>query len=380
MRFPQRRAVADVPPGRFLQVHNHRDLATLLNRDLTDSLVVIDQRDLDAETAQLILDRRPFAVLNAAEFISGRFANLGPEILARAGIQLFEAGRSEVYGLTDRSQLRLHEATLYDGAVVALDLRPLTLEGVRVQMDQARSGLMTQLDSFAHTTSEFLRREQDLLLHGRGAPEVRVKLAGRPVVVIGPVAKADDLAPLKVFLREQKPAVIAVDGGAEAAVGLRIRPDVVILSGAGTVQPKTLAQCREVVLTGSGEAVRRRAEQANLPVHDAQTTVTGLDLGLLMAQRGLARVVIPVGYPATLEDFIDRSRSSQASNVLTRLRVGSVLVEASAVPLLYSGKVRRWQVALIGLASAGVLALSVLTTPVGQDWADQARDAWESVR
>lgn len=380
MRFPQRRNVADVPPGVSLKVHSHRDLATLLSRDLYGSLVVIDRRDLDAETARRLVDARPHSVLNAAEFISGRFANLGPQLLADAGIGLYEGDRPGVLGLTDGSVLRLHEATLYDGAVVALDLTPVPAEQVTARMDAARSGLAAQLETFAHTTSEFLRREEDLLLHGRGAPVLRAKLTGRPVVVVGPTAVAADLKRLRVFLREQKPVVLAVDGGAEVAVARRLRPDAVILSGPGTVQPKTLARCREVVLTGSGETVRRRAEQANLPVHESQTSMAGLDLGLIIAHQAQARVIVPVGYPATLDDFIDRGRSAQASNVLTRLRVGSALVEASAVPLLYTGRVRRWQIGLSLVVAAAVLALTVAATPVGGDWWDQVRDQWESVR
>lgn len=380
MRFPTRRKVADVPPGVTLKVQSHRDFATLLTRDLTDSLVVIDHRDLDAETARRLVDARPHAVLNAAEFISGRFANLGPQLLSDAGIALYEADRSGVLGLSDGSVLRLHESTLYDGAVVALDLEPLPADQVTARMDLARAGLAAQLETFAHTTSEFLRREEGLLLHGHGSPVLRARIEGRAVIVIGPSAQPADLKRLRAFIREQKPVVLAVDGGAEVAVSRRLRPDAVILSGPGTVQPKTLARCREVVLTGSGETVRRRAEQANLPVHEAQTGLAGLDLGLLIAHRAQARVIIPVGYPATLDDFIDRGRSAQASNVLTRLRVGAVLVEASAVPLLYTGRVRRWQVALALVVAVGVLVLTVAATPVGQDWWDQAREQWDSWR
>lgn len=379
MRFPKRRKVADAPPGVTLKVNSHRDLATLLTRDLAGSLVLIDRRDLDAETARRLLDARPHTVVNAAEFISGRFANLGPELLAEGGINLFEADRAGVQGLSDGSSLRLHDSTLYDGAVVALDMRALPLDQVKERMDAARTGLATQLETFAHTTSEFLRREQSLLLHGQGTPALRVDLTGRSVLVIGPAAQESDLKPLRKFIREQKPVVMAVDGGADVAVRRRLRPDVVILSGPGTVQPKTLARCGEVLLTGSGEAVRRRAEQANIPIHEAQTSMTGLDLGLLTAYRGGAKLIVPVGYPTSLEDFIDRGRSAQASNVLTRLRVGANLVEASAIPLLYTGQVRRWHVAVAVVAALAILGLTMATTPVGQDWWESLRATWGPV-
>lgn len=373
MRFPTRRNVADAPPGVTLRVHSHRDLATLLDRDLDGALVVVDRRDLDAETARTLLDRRPYAVLNASEFISGRYANLGPQLLTGAGVRLLEAPREGVLELRDGSSLRFHDSTLYDGAVVALDVRVLTGDDVTSRMEAARSGLATQLETFAHTTSELLRREQDLLLHGRGTPALRTQVAGRTVLVVGPAARVEDLKPLRALVRDHRPVLVAVDGGAEAVVGRGLRPDVVILSGAGTIQPRTLARSREVVLTGPGEAVRRRAEQAGIPVHDAPTSLAGTDLGLLIAEQGKARLVVPVGYPAGLDDFIDRGRSVQASNVLSRLRVGSRLVEASAVPLLYTGKVRRWHVALTLAVALAAVAVAVATTPVGQDWWNDLR-------
>jgi uncharacterized membrane-anchored protein len=289
-------------------------------------------------------------------------------MLAERGVMLLEADRDVTLGLTDGAHLRLDGETLYDGAVVALDVHLLSPEQVLQQMEAARSGLVNQLDSFAHTTSAFLRQEQDLLLHGVGAPVLRADLTGRAVVVVGPAAGPDEIAPIRRFCREQKAVVIAVDGGAEAVVARRLRPDMVILSGAGTIQPKTLARCGEVLLTGPGEAVRRRAEKANVPVQEVASSMAPFDLGLLLAQRGGARVVVPVGYPSALEDFIDRSRTSQASNVLTRLRVGSLLVEAAAVPLLYTGRVRRWHVAALLILAVGVLAASVAMTPIGQGW------------
>ena len=46
------------------------------------------------------------------------------------------------------------------------------------------AGLATQLESFTHNSTEFLRREQDLLLHGRGRAAAGDPSPGRPVVVV----------------------------------------------------------------------------------------------------------------------------------------------------------------------------------------------------
>lgn len=370
MDFPLRRKKDPALPGRTLTVRNHRDLVALVPRIAAGDLVVIDHRDLDARTARLLLARKPFAVLNAAELISGRFANLGPQVLADAGVVLLEGDRDKVLGLTDGARLRLDGTTLYDGAVVVTDVREVTPEAIVTKMEQARAGLTSQLDSFAHSASELLRREEDLLLHGRGLPPLRASLKGRTAVVVGPGAEAADLRGLKTFLREQKPVLIAVDTGAEALVARGLRPDALVLSGAIPVTSKAISRSREVVLVGANETVRRRVEKRNLPTYEVSSTAAPTDVGLLLAYRGGARLVVPVGTPTTLEDFIDGNRNDQASSVLTRLRLGTTLVEAAAVPLLYTGRVRRWQVGLALLAAVAVLALTVAATPVGQDWWD----------
>jgi len=122
------------------------------------------------------------------------------------------------------------------------------------------------------------------------------------------------------------------------------------------------------VLSGSGDAVRRRLEKLNLPTHTIASSAAGSDLGLLLAELGGARLVVPVGTPATLEDFIDRSRNDQASAVMVRLRLGSRLVEAGAVPLLYTGRVRLWHLGAVLLAAAAVLAYATAATPIGNEW------------
>lgn len=371
MSFPKRRisdhADDKFSTGRNGTVRTHRDLSTLLGRVQEGDLVVLDRRDLDAATAKALLDRRPWAVLNAAEFISGRFANLGPKVLADGGVLLLEADPDQVRSLTDGTVLRLDQDTLYDGAIIAADVRRLSGDEISRRMEQARSGLASQLDSFAHTASEFLRREEPLLLHGTGAPDLRTKLRGRTVVVVGPLTTRADLKRLRTFTREQKPVVIGVDAGGDLAARTYRRVAVLILSGAGAAEDRTLARTREVVLSGTGDAVRRRLEQRNLPVHEIHTSVPGADIGLVLAHLGGARLIVPTGSPGTIEEFIDRGRNDQASNVLTRLRLGGSVVEAAAVPELYTGRVRRWQLGALGLVAVGVLAFSAVSTPVGQD-------------
>ena len=105
-----------------------------------------------------------------------------------------------------------------------------------------------------------------------------------------------------------------------------------------------------------------------MPNHSVSTGLSSTDVALLLAHGGGARLVVPVGDPATLEALIDRERSDQASTVLTRMRLGASVVEASAVPLLYTGRVRTWHLLLVLLLAVAVLGFTLAATPIGHDW------------
>jgi uncharacterized membrane-anchored protein len=92
------------------------------------------------------------------------------------------------------------------------------------------------------------------------------------------------------------------------------------------------------------------------------------DAALLLADTGAASVVVGVGMHATLDEFLDRRRSGLASTYLTRLKVGERLVDASALPTLYSGRVRPWHLVSVGLAGLVALGAAIGVTPVGQEW------------
>lgn len=356
------------PAEGAVTVRTHRDFRMLLSRVQAGDLVVIDRRDLDAASAKALAERKPVAVLNAAEFVSGRFANLGPAVLDDAGVLLLEGDAAAVRRLKDGAVLRLDGTNLYDGDQVAVEGRSLATEEIRERMERARSGLASQLDTFAHTASEFLRREEGVLLHGNGLPTLRTRLSGRPVVVVGPQATPRQLRRIASFVREQRPVLVGVDGGAELLVRGRRRVDVLVLGRDAAPSDKVLRRAREIVLHGAGDGARRQVAKLNVPTYDVQTSASSTDVALLLAHNAGARLVVPVGDPATLEELIDRERSDQASAVLTRMRLGTTVVDAGALPLLYTGRVRLWQVLLVLLVALAVLAVTIAATPIGHDW------------
>ena len=237
-----------------------RRTSSLLVRLRPGDIAVIDHLDLDRRTAEQLVAQQVAAVVNAGRFVSGRYPALGAEVLARAGVALLDDAGPGVLAARNGAAARLDgDVLVVGGEEVATGTR-LDLDAVLAQMEDARAGLATQLESFTHSTTEYLRREQELLLHGRGVPDVATRIHGRPVVVVVRAFDHEsDLRRIRRYIREQHPVLIGVDAGADALRAARLRPDVVVIgeeglarvpggSGERAVSDAALRSAREVVV------------------------------------------------------------------------------------------------------------------------------------
>jgi uncharacterized membrane-anchored protein len=376
---PPRRRPVDVLPGVHGTARVDRRVAALLPRLRPGDIAVLDVLDLDKRTAQALADARVAAVVDASDLISGRYPNLGPELLAQAGVVLVDRiGSAGLAAVKDGTPVRVHKGSLCLGERVVATGRQLDEAAIEAEMAEARRGMLTQLESFTHNSSEFLRREQDLLLHGAGLPPLGTPITGRPVVVVAdPRELGIRRKALKPFLREQDPVLVAVNEGADALVDAGWRPHVVVVSALAELpSAKALRSAGDVVVVvepGAATSAVERLERLGVRPVLLETTANAEDAALLLADAGQPQVIVTVGSRATLEEFLDRGRSGLSSTYLTRLKVGSRLVDASAVPMLYSGKVRPRHVLLALLVCMTVVAAAIASTPVGQGWAE---DLW----
>lgn len=383
MRSPVRPRVVPTAPGIEGPARVDRRVRSLLPRLRPGDIAVFDHLDLDRATAQALVDAEVRAVVDVSAMISGRYANLGPATLVAAGIAVVDCAGAEVLtAVRDGRPVRLDGATIYVGEVEVAQGRVLDEAAVAAEMEQARTGLVTQLESLTHTSSVFLRREQDLLLHGVGVPRLGTRVAGRPVVVVtgGPDAAAD-LAAARDFAREQHPVLIGVGTGAETLRSAGLRPDVVVLDATADdhdlPRAATLKGAHDVVVRvdpGAAGAVLERYERLGLRPVVIETGAAPEDAALVIADAAEASVVVTAGMRASIEDLLDSRRPGLAGAYLTRLKLGPRLVDARAVPQLYSGRVRPWHLLLVLLAGLVALAAAVAVTPVGQEWLDQLQD------
>ncbi|UFU05054.1 putative cytokinetic ring protein SteA [Ruania halotolerans] len=361
---------------------------SLTKRLRPDEIAVIDHEDLDRVSAEALVACQPAAVLNAAPSISGRYPNLGPQILIDAGIPLVDDLGPDLMQLREGARVRIDDGTVFtDGGDVVAEGTVQTEESVAMAMDEAKAGLSVQLEAFAANTMDYMKRERELLLDGVGVPVVRTEFEGRHVlIVVRGYSYKEDLAMLRSYVREYRPLLVGVDGGADAIVEEGLRPDMIV-GDMDSVSDKTLRSGAEIVVHAyrDGRAPGlERVERLGVEHVEFPATGTSEDVAMLLADEKGASLIVAVGTHETLVEFLDKGRAGMASTFLTRLRVGGKLIDAKGVSRLYRHRISNWQVTALILAGLAALAAAAAATPAGQAFFGivMARfdDIWSSLR
>ena len=174
----------------------------------------------------------------------------------------------------------------------------------------------------------------------------------------------EDLRALRPYIKEYRPVLIAVDGGADALVEQRMKPDIII-GDFDSVTEGALHTARDLVhhVHPSGHAPGRE-ELADFGVDYEEFVVEGTseDAAMLLAHEAGAPLIVAVGTHATMVEFLDKGRPGMASTFLTRLRLGPELVDAKGVSRLYEGRVRRRDVVLLVAAAVAVMLVMVIVS------------------
>lgn len=323
-------------------------------------------------------------MVNASPSISGRFPNLGPEIVVGAGIALVDGVGPEVLrAVRDGSRVRLHEGGVFVGDREVGRGTQQTVTTIADLMIEAKAGMSAQLEAFSANTIEFLRRERTLILDGVGVPPVRTPLKNNQVLIVAPGRDhADDLRNLKRYIAEHRPVLIGVEGGADALYEQGYRPNVIVGDPDG-LSTNTLRSGAEVVVPAHFDGHAPGLERVqDLGVGAVTFPASGNpeDLALLLADTHGARLVVTVGFQATLHEFLDRGRSgSNPSTFLTRLKLGSKIVDGKAVAALHRSRVSLGAVVVLVVAALVAVLVGLAVSGVGGAYVDWLVDTWNSL-
>ena len=361
-----------------------RRTKNLTKRLRPGNIAIIDHVDIDRVSAEALVACEVSAVINVSTSVSGRYPNLGPEIIAKAGIPLIDNVGPDIFKTIDEGErIRLDDdGTIYRGPTVLAKGVVLDIDRIVELMAEARSGLSVQLEAFTANTMEYLRRERALLLDGVGVPEIQTVMEGRhALIVVRGYDYREDLAALGPYIREYRPILIGVDGGADALVEAGYTPDMII-GDMDSVSDTTLQCGAELVVHAyrDGRAPGLdRLESLSVEGVVFPATGTSEDIAMLLADSKGASLIVAVGSHATLVEFLDKGRSGMASTFLTRLRVGPKLVDAKGVGRLYRHRVRTWHLLLFLVSGLLALMVAIGASPTGREWLDVLDARWDDL-
>ncbi|MBC2638393.1 MULTISPECIES: putative cytokinetic ring protein SteA [unclassified Rhodococcus (in: high G+C Gram-positive bacteria)] len=360
-----------------------RNTAKLLRRVGPGDIVVLDELDLDRGTADALVKAGVLAVINASPSISGRYPNLGPEVIVANGILLVDSAGTEIFkSIKDGSKVRVNGGGVYTGERRIAKGDEQTEAEISDRMIEAKTGLVDHLEAFSGNTIEFIRTESPLLIDGVGVPDVDVDMKERHVVIVsdGP-DHVSDLKNLKPFIKEYSPILIGVGAGADVLKSAGYRPDLIV-GDPEDITSATLKSGAEVVLPADQDGHApglSRIQDLGIGAMTFPASGSPSDLALLLADHHGASLIVTVGSTVSLDEFFDRGRrDSNPSAFMTRLKVGPKLVDAKAVATLYRSRVSGGAIALLVLAALIAVIVALVVSNVGGEALDWAVATWNS--
>jgi uncharacterized membrane-anchored protein len=348
----------------------------LVKRLRAGDIAVIDHMDVDRIAAEELIESGVVAVLNAAPSSSGRYPNAGPLMLARAGIRLVDAPEADLFErLKDGDRVRIAGDAIYVGSEEIGRGRVLGVAELERQMQEHRQRIDEALGEFAENTVTHVREETDLLTGNIAFPPTRASFRDRQVlIVVRGERHRRDLKALRAYIRDVRPLIVAVDGGADGVLEAGLKPDV-ILGDMDSASDEALRCGAELIVHAypNGRAPgRERLLDAGLSHQVVPAAGTSEDVAMLMAYEKGAELIVSVGAHFNLVEFLDRKRGGMSSTFLTRLRIGERLVDAKGVSRLYKPSSALAPLALFAVTFLILLTILVITSPA-------LNDVWELV-
>ncbi len=355
----------------FVELTGHakldRKTKDLVKRLSADDIAIIDHTDLDRVSAEELVESGVRVVVNVAPSQSGRFPNPGPLALVRSGVRLIDVPNAELFESVHEGELlTVRGAGLYrNGACLAAG-RVLDAPELERMLFEQRGRVTEALEAFADNTMRYLREEGKLLAEGIEFPGLATRFRDRHALVVarGPGYKRD-LRMVKPYVRDFKPVLIAVDGGADALLEAGYKPDVIV-GDMDSVTDKAMCCGAELLVHGyrDGSAPgEERAQKLGVPYEVVRVTGMSEDLALLLAYEKGSELIVAVGTHFNLIEFLERNRAGMSSTFITRLKVGEILIDAKGVSRLASRQVGIWPLVLFALAGLGAIAVAIVVSP-----------------
>jgi uncharacterized membrane-anchored protein len=336
----------------------------LVRRLGPDDIAIIDHRDLDRVSAEELLATNVRVVVNISPSMSGRFPNAGPLELVRGGVRLIDVnGDSDLFEeVRDGESLVVRGSSLFRNGSRLAAGRTLTELELETELEEQRGRVTEALESFAENTLRYLRDEAKLLSEGVRLPQVQTRFRDRHALVVarGPGMKRD-LRIVKPYIRDFRPVLVGVDGGADALIQAGYKPDVIV-GDMDSVSDHALQSGAELIVhayTDGRAPGRERIDRLGLPSAMLPSPGISEDVAILLAHEKGAELIVAVGTHFNLLEFLERNREGMSSTFFTRLKVGDKLIDARGVSSLFRGRAGLGPMFLFAFGGLGALVAAV---------------------
>jgi uncharacterized membrane-anchored protein len=339
----------------------------LVKRLGPDDIAIIDHRDIDRASAEELLESRVRVVFNVSPSVTGRFPNVGPLSLVRGGIRLIDCPGAELFeDVKEGEALVVRGAGLYRNGTRLAAGHVHTEDELERALAEQRARVTDALESFAENTLHHVRDESKLLSEGVQVPQLKTSFRDRHALVVARAPEAKrDLRIVRSYIREFKPILIGVDGGADRLLEAGYRPDVVV-GDMDSVSDKALRSGAEIVVhayAGGRAPGRERVDGLGLPSAVLPAPGMSEDVAILLAYEKGAELIVAVGTRFNLTEFLERDRAGMSSTFLTRLKVGDILVDARGVSRLFRARAGVGPLlAFVGAGLAAIVAAVVVSS------------------
>jgi uncharacterized membrane-anchored protein len=339
----------------------------LVKRLGPDDVAIIDHRDLDRVSAEELLESGVRVVVNVAASQSGRFPNPGPLMLVRGGVRLIDAPGAQLFDEVSEGELvTVRGGSVFRNGDCLASGRALIADELAAAVAEQRGRVTEALESFADNTLRYLREEGRLLSEGIEFPPLRTRFRERHALVVarGPGYKRD-LAIVRPYIRDFKPVLVGVDGGADALLEAGYKPDVIV-GDMDSVSDGALRSSAEKVVhayTDGSAPGRDRIERLGVEHELVRAPGISEDVALLLAYEKGAELIVAVGTHFNLIEFLERNRAGMSSTFVTRLKVGEILVDAKGVSRLVSRRVGVWPLVVFLLAGIAAVVVAIVASP-----------------
>lgn len=351
-------------------VKSDRKTKNLVKRLEAGDIALIAHKDLDEVAARSLVATGVKVVINCKPSISGRYPTPGPSVLTKNGITLIDQVGDDLFKkICEGDKVEVKDDCIYKEEELIAQGQLLNKEMIEELLENTRTNLEVELEKFVENTLTYAKKEKSIIL-GLEVPEVKTHFEKEHVLIVvrGQDYQAD-LRAIQTYIDDINPVIIGVDGGADACLELDLKPDLII-GDMDSVSDQALKSGAELVVHAypNGEAPgMKRINELGLDAVTFPAPGTSEDIAMLLAYEKGASLLVAVGTHSNIIDFLEKGRPGMSSTFLTRMKIGSILVDARGVSKLYHKSFNRRDLTyLVAAALIPILVIWLVSPPMQQ--------------